>query len=142
VVTGQRVAALSDLPPARTVFFDVAQRNLAAICRNRFPGRYRRALERFRHGPAAFKVDWALDGPIPWKASACARAATVHLGGTFEEIAAAEKAVWRGEHPARPYVLLAQQSLFDPTRAPAGRHTGWAYCHVPNGSTADVTGAV
>src|SRR5207245_3447608 len=88
---------------------------------------------------AAFKLDWALDGPIPWKAAACGRAATVHLGGTFEEIAAAEKAVWKGEHPERPYVLVAQQSLFDPTRAPAGKHTGWAYCHVPHGSNVDMT---
>src|SRR5204862_3280831 len=100
---------------------------------------YRRTLERFRHGPATFKLDWALDGPIPWKNPACARAGTVHLGGTLEQIAAAEAAVGRGEHPERPYVLLAQHSLFDPTRAPAGKHTGWAYCHVPNGSTADMT---
>ena len=96
----------------------------------------------FRHGPAAFKIDWALDGPIPWKAAACARSETVHLGGTFEEIAAGERAVWRGEHPQRPYVLVAQQSLFDPGRAPAGKHTGWAYCHVPNGSTVDMTAAI
>ncbi len=139
VVTGWRVEALGELPPARALLFDVVPRNLVRICGERLPARYRRRLERFRHGPAVFKLDWALDGPIPWKAPACTRAATVHLGGTFEEIAAGERAVWDGQHPERPYVLVAQQSLFDPTRAPAGKHTGWAYCHVPHGSTTDMT---
>ena len=88
------------------------------------------------------RVDWALAGPIPWRAPACERAGTVHLGGTLAEVAAAERAVWRGEHPERPFVLLAQPSLFDPTRAPAGRHTAWAYCHVPNGSTVDMTARI
>src|SRR5205085_5387443 len=95
--------------------------------------------ERYRYGPGVFKLDWALDGPIPWRAEECARAATVHLGATLEEIAASEAAPARGEIADRPYVLLAQQSLFDPTRAPAGRHTAWAYCHVPNGSDVDMT---
>jgi phytoene dehydrogenase-like protein len=98
--------------------------------------RYRRALERYRYGPGVVKVDYALSDPVPWRAAACARAATVHLGGTLEEIAAAEKEVAQGRHPTAPYVLVAQHSLFDPTRAPEGRHTLWAYTHVPNGSTA------
>jgi phytoene dehydrogenase-like protein len=96
-------------------------------------------LERYRYGPGVFKVDWALDGPIPWTAPACAGAGTVHLGGTYQEVAAGEEAVSRGEHPEHPFVLLAQQSVFDPTRAPGGKHTAWAYCHVPNGSTIDMT---
>ena len=141
-VTGWRVGSLDELPPARAYLFDTAPRHLARICRERLPLGFRRKLERFRHGPGAFKVDWALDGPIPWKAEACQRAATVHLGGTFDEIAAGEAAVWRGEHPARPYVLVAQQSVFDPTRAPPGKHTSWAYCHVPVGSTVDMTVAI
>ena len=96
-------------------------------------------MQRYRYGPGVCKVDLALDGPIPWKAEACLRAGTVHVGGTLPEIAAAERAVWRGELAERPYVLLAQQSLFDPTRAPAGKQTAWAYCHVPSGSTCDVS---
>ena len=139
VVTGRRVASLDELPRAKAVLFDVAPRNLSAICGDRLPASYRRKLERFRHGPAAFKLDWALDGPISWRASECARAATVHLGGTFDEIAAGERAVWEGQHPERPFVLMAQQSLFDPTRAPKEKHTGWGYCHVPSGSTMDMT---
>ena len=103
------------------------------------PARYRRRLERFRYGPGVFKLDWALDGPIPWRAPECAHAATVHLGGTLEEIVASEREPWRGGIAERPFVLLAQQSLFDPSRAPEGKHTAWAYCHVPNGSTVDMT---
>lgn len=139
LLTGWRVTSLAELPAARALLFDVTPRALSQICGDRLPSRYRAKLERFRHGPGAFKLDWALDGPIPWRAPECARAGTVHLGGTLEEIADAERAVWQGEHPPRPYVLVAQQSLFDPTRAPAGKHTGWAYCHVPNGSTVDMT---
>ncbi len=139
IESDRRVCSLDELPPARAVLFDISPRNLSRICGHALPGRYRRTLERFRHGPAVFKLDWALDGPIPWKNRACARAGTVHLGGTFEEIAAGEAAVWRGKHSERPYVLLAQHTLFDPSRAPEGKHTGWAYCHVPNGSTADMT---
>jgi phytoene dehydrogenase-like protein len=142
VVTGWRVGSLGELPPARAYLFDTSPRGMARICGDRLPAGFRGKLERYRYGPGAFKLDWALSGPIPWKAAECARAATVHLGGTLEEIAAGEKAIWRGEHPSRPYVLVAQQSLFDPTRAPAGRHTGWAYCHVPNGSRADMTDAI
>jgi phytoene dehydrogenase-like protein len=101
-----------------------------------------RRLRRFRYGPGVFKIDWALDGPVPWKAEECARSATVHLGGTIEEIAAHEKAVFYGRMTSKPFVLVAQQSMFDPTRAPEGRQTGWAYCHVPHGSTEDVTEAI
>ncbi len=139
IETGRAVSSLDELGSARLVVLDVTPRQLAAIAGGRLSEASRRRLERYRHGPAAFKLDWALDGPIPWRAQACARAATVHLGGTLEEIAASEAALWRGRHAERPYVLLAQQSLFDPSRAPAGRHTAWAYCHVPNGSTVDMT---
>ena len=139
IVTDAPVARLDDLPESRVTLFDVTPRQLVAIAGGRLPARYRRRLERYRYGPGVFKVDAALDGPIPWKAAECGRAGTVHLGGTLGEIAAAEAAVWRGEHPERPFVLVAQQSLFDPTRAPAGKHTLWAYCHVPNGSTVDMT---
>jgi phytoene dehydrogenase-like protein len=139
IMTGACVSALADLPPARVTLFDVTPRQFLAIAGERVTGRYRRRLERFRYGPGVFKIDAALDGPIPWRARECAQAGTVHLGGTLAEVAAAEAAVWRGEHPERPFVLVAQQSLFDPTRAPAGKHTLWAYCHVPNGSTVDMT---
>jgi phytoene dehydrogenase-like protein len=136
--TGSPVESLDSLPPARVVVCDVTPRQLLALAGDRLRGRYRRGLERYRYGPAAFKLDFALSGPIPWKAAGCARAATVHLGGTLDEIAASEAAVGRGEHPERPFVLLVQPSLFDASRAPAGRHTAWAYCHVPNGSTFDM----
>jgi phytoene dehydrogenase-like protein len=139
ILTGARVGTLADLPPARAVLLDVTPRQLLAIAGDRLRGAYRRRLERFRYGPGVFKLDLALDGPVPWTAPECALAGTVHLGPTLEEIAAGEAAVWRGEHPARPFALVAQQSLFDPARAPAGAHTLWAYCHVPHGSTADMT---
>ncbi len=142
LVTNWRVRSLAELPAASAYLFDTAPRHLARICADRLPAGYRGRLERFRHGPGVFKLDWALDGPIPWRAEGCRRAATVHLGGTLDEIAAGERAVWHGEHPQRPYVLVAQQSLFDSTRAPAGKHTGWAYCHVPAGSTVDMTEAI
>jgi len=109
------------------------------IAGDRLPTGYRRALGRYRYGPGVFKLDWALDGPIPWRAPECARAATVHLGSTLAEIAVSERAAWHGQHAERPYVLLAQQSLFDGSRAPAGQHTAWAYCHVPHGSDVDMT---
>jgi phytoene dehydrogenase-like protein len=137
--TDSPVASLDQLPPARAVLFDLAPRQVLAIAGARLPAGYARALGRYRHGPAVFKVDWALDGPIPWRAPECGRAATLHLGGRLAEIADAEAAVWRGEHPERPFVLLSQPSLFDPSRAPAGKHTAWAYCHVPNGSAVDMT---
>jgi phytoene dehydrogenase-like protein len=142
IVTGVEVTTLRELPNARVVLCDVTPRQLLAVAGDKLPEGYRRALQRYRYGPGVFKVDYALDGPIPWKAPACARAGTVHLGGTLPEIAAAERSVWRGAPPEHPYVLLAQQSLFDATRAPAGQHTVWAYCHVPHGSAVDMTARI
>ena len=142
ILTDARVAALDELPPARDVLCDVTPRQLVRLAGDRLPAGYRRRLERYRYGPGVFKVDWALDGPIPWTAAACARAGTVQLGGTLAEIAAAERAVWRSRHVEQPFVLLAQQSLFDPSRAPEGKHTAWAYCHVPHGSTCDMTARI
>ncbi len=139
VFTGVRIGSVDEVPRTRTVLFDVTPRQLLDIAGVHFTERYRGALKRYRYGPGVFKVDLALDGPIPWSAGECLRAGTVHLGGTLEEISAGEAAVARGEHPERPFILLAQQSLFDPTRAPEGKHTVWAYCHVPNGSTFDMT---
>ena len=130
------------LPRADLVLADVPPRELLRICGDRAPARYRSALTRYRHGPGAFKLDWALAGPIPWRAAACRRAATVHLGGSLAEIAASESDVWRGRHAERPYVIVVQHTLFDPSRAPAGRHTAWAYCHVPHGSRVSMTAAI
>ena len=139
VCTEVRVRAVEDVPRTRAVLFDVTPKQLLEIAGEHFTWRYRRALKRYRYGPGVFKIDFALDGPIPWKAEGCSRAGTVHIGGTLDEISAGEAAVFRGEHPERPFVLLAQQSLFDGTRAPEGKHTVWAYCHVPNGSDLDMT---
>jgi phytoene dehydrogenase-like protein len=125
------------LPQADIVLADVAPRELARIAP--LPERYARRLRAYRHGPGAFKVDWALDGPIPWRAADCARAGTLHLGGSLEEISASEWGAWSGRPAGKPFVLLAQTSLFDPTRAPEGKQTAWAYCHVPNGSAEDMT---
>jgi phytoene dehydrogenase-like protein len=136
--TGVEVRSLGDLPDSRAVL-DVTPRQLARIAASALPSRYLGKLERFRYGPGVFKLDWALDGPIPWRDPACLEAATVHVGGPHEQIAAAEAEVARGGHPERPFVIAAQQSLFDPRRAPAGKHTAWGYCHVPNGSTVDMT---
>ena len=142
VVTGERVKSMADLPPARVVLFDLVPRSVLDIAGSRFPARYRRSLERYRYGPGVFKIDWALDHPIPWSAEGCRKAGTVHVGGTLEEIAAGERTVAAGRIAERPFVLVAQQSLFDPSRAPAGKHTAWAYCHVPSGCDVDVTGLV
>ena len=139
IETGRRVGSLADLGETRPVLLDVTPRGLLELAGDRLPHRYRRRLEHYRYGPGVFKLDWALDGPIPWRADECGRAATVHLGATLEEIAASEAAPAQNRIPERPYVLLAQQSLFDQTRAPDGRHTAWAYCHVPNGSSVDMT---
>ncbi|MFO0982552.1 MAG: NAD(P)/FAD-dependent oxidoreductase [Planctomycetota bacterium] len=122
-----------------TVVFDLTPRQIELIAGAELPDSYRTRLRRFRYGPGAFKLDWALEAPIPWRARECARAGTVHVGGTFEEIAVSERDVFQGRHSDRPFVLLAQHTLFDPTRAPGGKHTAWAYCHVPNGSTTDMT---
>lgn len=138
VATGERVDDVDALPPSRAVLLDLTPREALRVAGHRFPEGYRRALERYRYGPGVYKLDYALDGPVPWQAEACRRAGTVHLGGTLEEIAASEREVAEGRAPERPYVLLAQPSRFDPGRAPRGRHTLWAYCHVPNGSSEDM----
>jgi phytoene dehydrogenase-like protein len=142
IVTGHRVASQRDLPNAKLSFFDIAPRDLARILRDRLPASYCQQLERFQYGPGAFKIDWALSAPIPWMAGECAQAATVHVGGTLEEIARSEEAPWRGEHAEKPFVLVTQPSLFDGSRAPAGTHTAWGYCHVPNGSDRDMTDVI
>jgi phytoene dehydrogenase-like protein len=142
IETGRRVASLDELPAARATILDLTPRQIVRIGGSRLPVAYGRALERHRYGPAVFKVDWALEGPVPWAAEPCRSAGTVHVGGSFEEIASAEATVSRGEHPERPFVLSAQASLFDATRAPKGCHTLWAYCHVPNGSTIDMTSRI
>jgi phytoene dehydrogenase-like protein len=120
------------------VLFDLTPRQVLPIASGQWPDGFSRQLQRFRYGPGVFKVDWALDGPIPWRADACRRAGTVHVGGTLDEVVAAEDAVAAGHVAERPFVVLAQPSVADPTRAPAGKHVGWAYCHVPNGSTVDM----
>ena len=142
IITGRPVQSLKELPPARLVLLDITPRQFLELAGEALPSRYRRRLEGYRHGPGVFKIDYALSEPIPWKAPVLAQTATVHVGGRLEEIAAAESAVWRGEHPQKPFVLLAQQSLFDASRAPEGKHTAWAYCHVPNGSNVDMTEAI
>ena len=138
IVTGVEVKSLDMLPEARVILCDITPRQLLRIAGDRISGLYKSQVQHYRYGPGVFKLDIALDGPIPWRNAACSRAGTVHVGGTLPEIAQAERAVWRGEHPEKPYVLLAQQSLFDDTRAPAGKHTVWAYCHVPHGSRFDM----
>ncbi|HEX7154646.1 MAG TPA: NAD(P)/FAD-dependent oxidoreductase [Thermoanaerobaculia bacterium] len=140
--TSHQVRTLRDVPAARAILFDVTPRQLADIAEDELPARFVRRLRKYRYGPGVFKIDWALDGPIPWTAPECNRAATVHVGGTIEEIARHESAIWKGKTTDKPFVLVAQQSMFDPTRAPAGKHTGWAYCHVPHGSTEDMTEAI
>ena len=140
--TRRPVRSLRDLPASRVVLLDVAPRQLSEIAGEVLPDSFRYELAAYRMGPGCFKLDFALDGPIPWLDERCARASTVHVGGTFDEIASAEKATWDGEHPARPFVMVTQQSHFDETRAPAGKHTGYAYCHVPNGSSHDMTAAI
>ena len=138
VKTSSRVESLAALAHYDVILCDVTPQQLLRIAGQRLSDTYKHRLERFRYGPGAFKVDYALSGPIPWKASECLRAAAVHLGGSFEEIAASEKAVRNGQHADRPFVLLAQPTIFDPSRAPGGRHTAWAYCHIPNGSKVDM----
>jgi len=142
IVVDRWVKSLDELPKARATLLDVSPRQLVQMAGTHLPSNYRRRLMRFRHGPGVFKVDYALREPIPWKAKNCARAATVHLGGTLSEIATSERAVWKGQHAERPFVLLAQHTLFDPSRAPHGQHTAWAYCHVPPGSDQDMTAAI
>jgi phytoene dehydrogenase-like protein len=134
IVSNQRVRKLNELPPSRVVLCDVTPRQLLEIAGENLSASYRAGLARYRYGMGAFKMDWALSGPVPWTARECARAATLHLGGTLEEIAFSEQSAWRGEPVQKPFVLVAQPSLFDSSRAPEGRHILWGYCHVPNGS--------
>jgi phytoene dehydrogenase-like protein len=142
IVTGMRVESLAQLPPSRSVLCDITPRQFLRIAGNRLPSKYRRRLEAYRYGPGVFKMDWALNGPVPWRAPACHRAGTIHLGGSLDEIAASERAAWLGRVPETPYVLLVQPSQWDETRAPAGKHTLWGYCHVPNGATEDMTARI
>lgn len=142
IETNTPVGRLQDLPEAKAVLFDVSPKQLLAICGDRLSCLYRWQLNRHRYGMGVFKVDWALSDPTPFRATEAQQAGTVHLGGTFEEVARGERQVWTGQHAERPFVLFAQQSTFDNTRAPAGKHTGWAYCHVPHGSTTDMTEAI
>lgn len=142
ILTDAPVARLSELPETALTFLDVTPRQFLELADGTLPESYRRRLSRYRYGAGVFKLDYALDGPVPWAAEAATQAGTVHLGGTLAEIAHAELEVKRGRHPEKPFVLVAQQTVADETRAPAGKHTLWAYCHVPNGSTVDMTGAV
>ena len=139
IIVNHRVEAIDELPAARVYLFDLTPKQLLKIAGKRLPDGYRRALEKFRYGAGVFKIDFALEGPIPWKAEECKHAGTVHLGGTLAEIAQSERETAEGKPPKKPYILVVQQTLFDQTRAPAGKHTVWAYCHVPNGSTFDMT---
>ncbi len=139
IETGRPVARLRELPASRAVLFDTSPAQLVGIAGDALPAGYRRRLARYRYGPGVFKLDWALDGPIPWRDPACLEASTVHVGGTLEEICVSERDMYRGREPEQPYLILCQQSAIDPERAPAGRHTGYAYCHVPPGSTRDMT---
>jgi phytoene dehydrogenase-like protein len=142
IETGRRVRTLEDLPNARVFLFDTSPKDLVAIAEPVLPKPYVERLRRFRYGPGVFKIDWALDGPIPWKDPEIGKASTVHLGGTLDELAASEQAMWRGAKNDRPFVLLCQQSAIDETRAPPGKHTGYAYCHAPAGSDLDLTDTV
>jgi phytoene dehydrogenase-like protein len=140
--TSAPVQSMSELPPSRWVFFDLPPALVSRIAGDELPAAFRRKLERFERGTGVFKLDWALDAPIPWESPLCSKAGTIHLGGTLAELADSERAPVAGRAPSKPYVLLTQASLFDATRAPAGKHTAWAYCHVPNGSTEDLTGVI
>jgi phytoene dehydrogenase-like protein len=142
IATGHWVRSLSELPPSTAVVLDTAPKGLVALAGADLPARYRRALDRFRYGPGVCKVDWALSGPVPWSAEACRRAGTLHLGGTFEELATSEADVHAGRHPDRPYCIVVQPGVADPSRAPGDQQTLWGYCHVPSGSTVDMAAAI
>jgi phytoene dehydrogenase-like protein len=139
ILSSHEVRSVRDLPATSLILCDVTPRQLLRIASDRLPDSYCRKLERYRYGPGVFKIDWALSSPIPWLSPDCARAGTVHIGGTLDEIAASERSAWNGESCGRPFVLLSQPTLFDSSRAPAGRHIAWAYCHVPHASTEDRT---
>ncbi|HZE80234.1 MAG TPA: NAD(P)/FAD-dependent oxidoreductase [Candidatus Polarisedimenticolia bacterium] len=142
VLTNCYVESLEQLPPARATLLDVTPRQLIRMAGAKLPGSYRRNLEQFKYGPGVYKLDWALHQPVPWRATECAQAGTVHLGGTLEEICESERQPWKGKVSDRPYVLFTQASLFDGSRAPAGKHTAWGYCHVPNGFSGNVAEAI
>ena len=142
ITTAHEVTSLADLQPSGMVLLDLTARQVRRVAGDRLAPSYLRQLDRFRTGPGIFKLDWALSGPIPWTADACHQAGTIHLGGTLDEIAATERLIASGVHAERPFVILAQPSRFDPTRAPRGYQTAWAYCHVPNGSTVDMTARI
>jgi len=135
----QKINHYSQLPSAEAVLFDLTPHQILEISGPEFPARYQRKMQKYRYGPGVFKLDLALDGPVPFRAAECRQVGTVHIGGSWEEIAEAEREVWQGKHPERPFVLLAQHSVFDSSRAPKGKHTVWAYCHVPAGSTRDMS---
>jgi phytoene dehydrogenase-like protein len=139
VETGRWVKSVDELPPTKAVLLDVTPRQVLALAGHRLPGGYARRLGKYRYGPGIFKMDWALSGPVPWTNPECRTAGTLHLGGTLPEIVASEAAPFAGRHPERPFVLFAQPSLFDASRAPVGKHVAWGYCHVPSGSTEDMT---
>jgi phytoene dehydrogenase-like protein len=142
IETNHEVKSLANLPSARAVLLDVTPRQLLAIAGDLLPSGYRRQLQRYQYGPGVCKVDWALSEPIPWQAAACRRAGTVHLGATLDEISLSERLVWQGQVAEQPYTIVTQQSLFDDSRAPSGQHTGWAYCHVPNGCNHDMAAVI
>lgn len=142
IETEHVVRSMADIPPSRVVLFDLTPRQVSAICGDQLPAGYRERLAAYRYGPGSFKIDYALSGPVPWTAEVCRRAGTVHVAGTLEEMVLSERAIHEGKVVDRPYVLFAQQSVADPSRAPAGQHTGWAYCHVPHGSTIDMTSRI
>ncbi len=139
IVTGRRIESLSELSPAKAILCDLTPRQIVRIAGESLPSGFSRKLTRYRYGPAAFKLDWALNAPVPWRAPECEQAATIHLGGSFAEIITSERIVNSGQHAEKPFVILCQPTLFDPSRAPHGQHTLWAYCHVPNGSNLDMT---
>jgi phytoene dehydrogenase-like protein len=142
IETGRRIEHLDEVPSSAVVLFDTAPEGLRRIASDALPEGYRRRLGRYRYGPGVFKLDWALDGPIPWTDPKCLEASTVHVGGTLDEICVSERDMYRGRHAERPFLILCQQSQFDATRAPEGKHTGYAYCHVPHASTRDMTDAI
>jgi phytoene dehydrogenase-like protein len=142
IVAGRRVTTIDELPAAKAILLDLSPRPALQVAAHRFSSSYRRALARHRYGMGVFKVDWALDAPIPWAAAECRRAGTVHVGGAFEDVALSEMDAWEGRTSGRPFVILSQPTLFDPSRAPEGKHVAWGYCHVPNGSTVDMLGPI
>jgi len=142
VVTGYYVDALEKLPNAKAFLFDVGPKQLLQIVGDKFSASYRKQLQKYRYGMGVFKMDWVLDGPVPFQSAVCRQAGTVHIGNTYREIATAERLVWQGKHPEKPFVLLAQQSLFDSSRTQSGKQVVWAYCHVPNNSTVDMSQAI